>query len=206
MGVGLGVFVAVGLLIQHTASTRLALLFVTGAALGIVLYQSLFGFASAFRVLLGDGLSAGFRAQLIMLGVACVVFFLALAGGSLFGQTVTGFVSPFGVLVAVGSFLFGVGMRLGGGCASGTLFSVGGGSTRMVLTLLFFIVGSVMVIMHLAWRSTLPSLPPISLVSMLSWPLALALNIAVFATAYLIVARRRCRRNSMAACWPTSPR
>lgn len=199
VGVGLAVIVVVGLSIQHAASTRLALLFVTGTALGVVLYQSLFGFTSAFRVLLADGLSAGFRAQMIMLGVACSLFFPALAGGSLFGQTVTGFVSPVGVPVAVGSFVFGVGMQLGGGCASGTLFSVGGGSTRMVLTLLFFIVGSVVGITHLAWWQTLPSLPPISLVSTLGWPLALALNSAVFAAAYLVVARiERARHGTVA--------
>ena len=33
------------------------------------------------------------------------------------------------------SFIFGMGMQLGGGCGSGTLFTVGGGSTRMVITL-----------------------------------------------------------------------
>jgi uncharacterized membrane protein YedE/YeeE len=142
--------VGLGLVIEQSASTRLALLFVTGTALGIVLYQSLFGFTSAFRVLLADGRSAGFRAQMIMLGAACLLFFPALGAGSLWGQPVTGFVSPVGVSVAVGSFLFGVGMQLGGGCASGTLFSVGGGSTRMVLTLLFFIVGSVVGVVQLA--------------------------------------------------------
>jgi uncharacterized protein len=152
--------VELGLLIQESASTRLALLFVTGTGLGIVLYQSLFGFTSAFRVLLADGRSAGFRAQIIMLGVVCALFFPALGAGSLWNQPVVGFVSPMGVSVAVGSFLFGVGTQLGGGCASGTLFSVGGGSTRMVPTLLFFIVGSVVGVVQLAWWETLPSLAP----------------------------------------------
>ena len=182
------VILALALLIQHTTSTRLALLFATGTARGIVLYPSLFGFTSAFRVLLADGRSAGFRAQMIMLGAACLMFFPALAGGSLFGQPVVGFVSPVGISVAVGSFLFGAGMQLGGGCASGTLFSVGGGSARMVLTLLFFIVGSVVGITQLAWWETLPALPPISLVTSLGWPVALGLNLAIFAAAYRVVA------------------
>jgi len=195
----LAVIVLLCLLIQQLASTRLALLFVTGTALGIVLYQSLFGFTSAFRVLLADGRSAGFRAQMVMLGAACVLFFPALASGSLFGQPVTGFVSPVGVSVAVGAFLFGVGMQLGGGCASGTLFSVGGGNTRMVVTLLFFIVGSVVGITHLAWWQTLPSFAPISLIAALGWPAALGLNIAVFAAAYAIVARfERTRHGTLA--------
>jgi uncharacterized membrane protein YedE/YeeE len=180
--------VGFGLLIQQSESTRLALLFATGAGLGIVLYQSLFGFTSAFRVLLADGRSAGFRAQMVMLGVACLLFFPALGAGSLWGQPVVGYVSPVGVSVMVGSFLFGVGMQLGSGCASGTLFSVGGGSTKMVLTLLFFIVGSVVGVVQLGWWQTLPSFAPISLIAVFGWPLALLLNIAVFAAAYALVA------------------
>ena len=186
--IALAAIVGLALLIQQSASIRMALLFATGTALGIVLYQSLFGFTSAFRVLLADGRSAGFRAQMVMLGVACLLFFPALGAGSLWGHPVVGYVSPVGVSVAVGSFLFGVGMQLGGGCASGTLFSVGGGSTKMVLTLLFFIVGSVVGVVQLAWWQTLPSFAPISLVAVFGWPLALLLNIGVFAAAYALVA------------------
>lgn len=171
------------------------LLFLIGTALGVVLYQSLFGFTGAFRVLLADGRSAGFRAQMIMLGVACLLFFPALGTGSLWGQPVVGFVSPVGVSVAVGSFLFGIGMQLGGGCASGTLFSVGGGNTKMVLTLLFFIVGSVVGVVHLAWWETLPSFAPISLIATLGWPIALTLNVAVFAATYGVVSRIERKRH-----------
>ena len=97
IAVGVGVIAALGWAIEHIGSARLALLFLTGTALGAVLYQSLFGFTSAFRVLLADGLSAGFRALLVMLGCACVLFFPALAAGSVFGQPVAGNVSPVGV-------------------------------------------------------------------------------------------------------------
>jgi uncharacterized membrane protein YedE/YeeE len=188
-----------GLVIQHSSSTRQALLFAVGCALGIVLYRSFFGFTSAFRTLLADGHSAGFRAMIVMLGVACLLFFPVLAGGTIFGQYVTGFVSPVGVSVGVGAFLFGVGMQLGGGCASGTLFAIGGGSTRMVLTLFFFIVGSVIGVTHLAWWESLPTLAPLSIISALGWPAALALNMAVFAAAYVGVARiERSRHCSLA--------
>jgi uncharacterized membrane protein YedE/YeeE len=187
------------LLIQQSASNRLAVLFITGTVLGIVLYHSIFGFTSAFRVLLADGRSAGFRAQMVMLGSACLLFFPALANGMLFGQPVAGNVSPVGVSVVFGSFIFGVGMQLGGGCASGTLFTAGGGSIRMLVTLLFFIIGSVFGVMHQAWWKALPSLEPISLVETLGWLPALALNIAVFAIAYFSVARIEQRRHGNVA-------
>ena len=183
------------LLIQQSVSNKLALLFITGTALGIVLYHSVFGFTSAFRVLLADGRSAGFRAQMIMLGSACLLFFPALANGTLFGQPIEGNVSPVSVSVVIGSFIFGIGMQLGGGCASGTLFTAGGGSVRMLVTLLFFIVGSVFGVMHQAWWKALPSLEPISLVATLGWLPALALNLSVFAIAYFSVARIERRRH-----------
>lgn len=182
------VILVLGILTQ-SISSRMALLFATGTALGVVLYQSLFGFTSAFRVLLADGRSAGFRAQMIMLGAACLLFFPALGAGSMFGQPVAGYVSPVGISMAFGSFLFGIGMQLGGGCASGTLFAVGGGNARMILTLLFFIVGSVVGVVHLAWWESLPALAPISLIAVLGWPSALLLNLAVFGCAYGMVSR-----------------
>lgn len=188
-----------GLAVQQTASTKLALLFLIGSALGIVLYHAVFGFTAAFRVLLADGRSAGFRAQLIMLGLACLLFFPALSGGTLFGQTVQGNISPAGLSVVFGSFLFGIGMQLGGGCASGTLFTAGGGSVRMLVTLLFFIIGSVIGVLHQAWWKALPSLEPASLVSLFGWPSALALNLAVFAITYLGVSHLERRRHGEVA-------
>ena len=112
-----------------------------GALLGLSLYHAAFGFTSAWRVFIADGRGAGLRAQMLMLAVGVALFFPALSSGTLFGTPVTGLVSPAGTSVIFGAFVFGIGMQLGGGCASGTLYTVGGGSTRMIVTLLFFIVG-----------------------------------------------------------------
>ncbi|MBC7734903.1 MAG: YeeE/YedE family protein [Bacteriovorax sp.] len=191
--------------IASVAPAKHVLLFLTGTALGGVLYQSVFGFTSAFRVLLADRRSAGFRAQMVMLGAACLLLFPPLAGGTLWGQPLTGFVSPVGVSVMVGAFLFGIGMQLGGGCASGTLYALGGGSTRMLVTLLFFIVGSVVGVTHLAWWEQLPSIGPVSLIAGLGWPWALGLNLAVFAAAYAFVSRlERARHGGVVpiSAWP----
>ena len=117
---------------------------------------------------------------MVMLALAVLLFFPALAAGSLFGQPVSGFVSPVGTSVIVGAFIFGIGMQLGGGCASGTLFTVGGGNARMLVTLLFFILGSLIATQHVGWWFALPSLPPISLVAELGLAPALVLSLAVF--------------------------
>ena len=99
-----------------------------GAALGLVLYHAAFGFTSAWRVFIADRRGEGLRAQMVMLAIASILFFPVLASGTLFGQPVAGNVSPAGIGVVFGAFIFGIGMQLGGGCASGTLYTVGGGS------------------------------------------------------------------------------
>ena len=165
----------------QTVSLRQSALWLIGALLGVALYHASFGFTQAWRVFVADRRGAGLRAQMFMLALGVLLFFPVLSQGTLFGQPVSGFVSPPGVSVVLGAFLFGIGMQLGGGCASGTLFAVGGGNTRMLVTLLFFIIGSVIATAQFDWWSNLPALAPTSLVK--SWGLGTALvaNLAVFA-------------------------
>ncbi|MCB5174982.1 YeeE/YedE family protein [Microvirga lenta] len=167
--------------IGSIVNPRQAALYVLGAVLGIVLYHAAFGFTSAWRVFIADRRGEGLRAQMVMLAVASALFFPVLASGSLFGQPVTGLVSPAGLSVVVGAFIFGIGMQLGGGCASGVLYTAGGGSTRMLITLAGFIAGSAIGAAHLHWWAALPSLPKISLVEAWGPWTALAAQLAVFA-------------------------
>jgi len=167
--------------LAQTVSPRQSALYVVGALLGVALYHAAFGFTSAWRVFIADGRGAGLRAQMLMLAVGVALFFPALDAGTLFGNPVTGLVSPAGTSVVVGAFIFGIGMQLGGGCASGTLYTVGGGSTRMIVTLAAFIVGSVIATAYMPFWSSLPQLQPISLVKTLGLAPALALNWLVFA-------------------------
>jgi uncharacterized membrane protein YedE/YeeE len=160
---------------------RQSALYVIGALLGVALYHAAFGFTSAWRVFIADGRGEGLRAQMVMLAVGVALFFPALSAGSLFGTPVAGLVQPAGTSVIVGAFIFGIGMQLGGGCASGTLYTVGGGSTRMIVTLIAFIAGSVIGTAYMPFWTSLPQLKPISLVKELGLAPALALNWVVFA-------------------------
>jgi uncharacterized membrane protein YedE/YeeE len=100
---------------------------------------------AAYRRFILSGRGAGLRAQIIMLGLASLAFAPLLA----YGSNVGGALAPIGVSLLVGAFIFGVGMQLAGGCASGTLYTVGGGGTRMLIVLAAFIAGSYR---HLAFR------------------------------------------------------
>jgi len=158
-----------------------ALLFLVGGALGMTLYHASFGFTSSWRVFIKERRGRGLRAQMIMLALAVLLFFPALGAGELFGNPVKGNVNPVSMSVMIGAFIFGIGMQLGGGCASGTLYTVGGGSARMLVTLLFFCVGSLIATSHLDWWFALPHLEPISLVESLGVLPGLLLSFIVFA-------------------------
>lgn len=174
---------------------RAAALWGLGAALGLTLFHAAFGFAGAFRRLLGQGRGAGLRAQMIMLGLAVVLFLPALAAGSVFGTPVRGFVFPVGVALLVGAFLFGIGMQIGGGCGSGTLYTAAGGQgLRMWVTLASFIAGATLA----AWQGEAwlewPALPPVSLPEVLGTRGALAVSLLAFLAVWqvsLVIERRR---------------
>ncbi|MFD0049918.1 YeeE/YedE family protein [Actinomycetes bacterium NPDC127524] len=151
--------------IVRTANWTQGALFIIGLALGATLLHARFGFTSAFRRLMSVGNVQGLQAHMLMLAVSSTLFAIILSTGFTFtGLKPAGYVSPVGVSVVFGAFLFGIGMQLGGGCASGTLYSVGGGSSSMILTLLAFIGGSVLGAYHFKfWMQDTPSFPPISL-------------------------------------------
>ncbi len=183
---------------------RQGALFLLGGALGLVLYHAAFGFTSAWRVFITDGRGKGLRAQMVMLAIAVLLFFPVLASGTLFGMPVRGSLAPLSVGVVAGAFLFGIGMQMGGGCASGTLFTAGGGNARMLVTLFFFIVGSVIGTLHFDWWLQLPAIQPVSLVQSFGPTGGIALSLALFAAiAALTVAVERRRHGALEAEAPT---
>ena len=109
---------------QHISQS---LLLIIGLLLGYTLFHARFGFTSAFRRMMAVGNGQAMRSHMLMLAVAVTLFAPIHAfGTTLFGGDVAGYVAPLGVSLVVGAFVFGIGMQLGGGCASGTLYAVGG--------------------------------------------------------------------------------
>src|ERR1700712_2148697 len=194
LGIAPLLILAGALYLAQTVNGRQAALYIVGALLGVTLYHAAFGFTSAWRVFIADRRGAGLRAQMVMLAVGVGLFFPALAAGSLFGMPVTGLVSPAGTSVVFGAFIFGIGMQLGGGCASGTLYTVGGGNARMLVTLLFFIIGSVIATHHVDWWFSLPSFPATSIVKTFGVIPALVMSLALFAVIALVTIKLEKRR------------
>lgn len=182
-----------GALIWLQASPRFFFLFLIGGGLGVALYHAAFGFTAGWRNYIVKRRSRGLRAQLLLLAVSSVLFIPVVASG-----LANGAIAPVGGFIIVGSFLFGVGMQLGGGCGSGTLFTVGAGNRRMLITLIAFIVGSVVGTIHLPWWLSGPNMGGINLAVSLDPVGAIMLQVSVLlALAWVVMSVERDRHGSV---------
>ena len=175
-------FLTIALLVD----LRQGALFLIGGALGATLFHGSFGFTGGWRRMVVEKRGRGMRAQMLMIGVAAVAMIPLVAAGSIGGQAIVGAAAPVGVSVLLGAALFGLGMQLGGGCGSGTLFTVGGGSARMLVTLAFFIIGALIGTAHLPYWLEQPSFGTISLGAELGIATAIALSVAGLALVALV--------------------
>ena len=141
-----------------------SLIFVIGLLLGFTLYHASFGFTGGWRNFIEKSDSSALRAQFLMLVFVILLFSGFLNSKSLFFEnSIIGSLAPTSVSVIIGSFIFGFAMQLAGGCGSGTLFTLGGGNAKMFVTLIFFIVGSLVGTYNFTFWLDLPSLGNISL-------------------------------------------
>jgi uncharacterized protein len=196
---GLAVAAILGVYLLFTQEIAQTVLLVLGLLLGYTLFHARFGFTSAFRRVMSVGNGQALRSHMLMLAVAVTLFAPILATGyTFFGGEAAGYVSPVGVSLIVGAFMFGIGMQLGGGCASGTLYAIGGGRSVMFITLLFFIVGATVGAAHLPfWTEELPSFEPVSLATStgLGYFGAWAVSIALFGFITWITLRIEKKKN-----------
>ncbi|HEX9646114.1 MAG TPA: YeeE/YedE family protein [Alphaproteobacteria bacterium] len=179
---------------------RNAALFVLALGIGVTLYHASFGFTGAWRRVFVAGDISGVSAQIVMLAAASLLFAPVLAHGGAFGREIAGAVAPVSVSMAFGAFLFGIGMQLGGGCASGTLYTAGGASLRMMLVLAFFCLGTFLGSLDLHRWQQLPGIGPVSLGTALGWEVALPLQLALLGAIYL--ALRRAGGRNVVPLWP----
>ena len=141
--VGAGLSTALVIAVAVSEGSAKAAVAGVGIALGVALFHSRFGFTSAWRQLVAVGQGRGLQAHMLMLAIALVGFSVIIENGKgFFGVTTGGYVAPITLGLLVGAFLFGIGMQLGGSCASGTLFATGSGQLGVLITLVGFVAGS----------------------------------------------------------------
>lgn len=134
--VATAILVALVLLDGQPASAALIL---GGFALGVVFLKAEFSYTASWRRFLTRGEAGGLIGGLIVIAICALAVVPVAALWPGFG----GAVAPLGPSLVIGAFVFGIGMQLANGCGSGTLYTVGGGSGRMLITLAFFVIGSV---------------------------------------------------------------
>ena len=166
-----------------------------GLAAGIILYHAAFGFTAAWREVVKTGRGAGLRAQMIMLGVTVLIFTPLIAQEEIWGISLSGSVAPLNIAVICGAFMFGLGMQLGGGCASGTLFTAGGGNMRMLITLAAFIAGSLLGTWQWSSWQGAPGFPPFSLAQNFGTVWAILISLGLFAAVWFATTLHERRRH-----------
>ena len=144
---------------------RWGFLFSISGLFGFLLKYGNFGFTCSFRTLVTDWNFMQFRDLLLMLFIAtgsCSLVSSIKNLHPLFDLThkenFYDSAQPIGLSLILGSFLFGIGMQLGNGCASGTLVGIGEGFIKSYIVLPFFIIGSTLAITDpvFNWYSKLP--------------------------------------------------
>jgi len=183
----------ISLFVQQSIAGLQYLSFLIGVGLGITLMHAAFGFTGSWRAFIREQDGKGIRAQLLLLGLTSLLFFPLL--GQVFPSIQAGAaLAPVGTSVLVGAFLFGIGMQLGGGCGSGTLYTMGQGQVDMLITLAFFIIGATLGTVHLDWWLSLPGYGSISVIAHLGWWQALLLQLVILAALYGLVRLQEIRR------------
>jgi len=167
-----------------------AALILGGFGLGVAFLKAEFSYTASWRRFLTRGEGGGLLGGLIVIAVSALAVVPMAALKHDFG----GAIAPLGPSLIIGAFVFGIGMQLGNGCGSGTLYTVGGGSGRMLITLLLFIIGSVLGSLSLPSFLALGGIDPILASDYLGpWGgLAATLaSIALAAALIVVVAKRR---------------
>jgi len=142
-------FIVAGLLIlisllYYRANTYYIYLIVYiwfGVAYGLLLQYGRFCFASAFR----DLFAIGVPRMIVGIITAMVIFSLVTAFLTV-NKMGTFHPGPLGIHEVIGGFIFGIGMVLAGGCASGTLYKSGEGNGTSLLALVGIVFSQAIVV------------------------------------------------------------
>ena len=126
---------------------------VTGLAFGYILQRSRFCFTASMRDPYLTGGTTLTRAVLAAFAITTIGFTAIKYGYYQNGLPIPGmsYVVPISGATVIGAFMFGVGMVIAGGCASGTLMRVGEGFYMQMLSLVFFVIGSLLGAQHFGW-------------------------------------------------------
>lgn len=189
--IGLAVFlliVGVGVFLGFQSS-NMALAWVFGCCFGFILQKSRFCFTASLRDPCITGSTSITRAVLIAFAITTIGFTAIKYGSFVTTGTIPGqsYIMPISLATAIGGILFGIGMVIAGGCASGTLMRVGEGFGMQILSLLFFVIGSLIGASHMGWWTLNfnADAPRIFLPDIFGWGGAVIIQLLIIALLYI---------------------
>lgn len=189
--IGFGVLLAmivIGVLLCFKNGT-LALYWTFGCCFGFILQKARFCFTASLRDPCITGSTSVTRAVLVAFAITTIGFAAIKYGAFVNGQEIPGqsYIMPISLATAIGGILFGIGMVIAGGCASGTLMRVGEGFSMQMLSLLFFVIGSLIGAGHMGWwtENFIATAPRIFLPDLFGWGGAVILQLAIIGMLYI---------------------
>jgi len=194
----IGILAAVAITLFYTLFTKaeVVILFLIGLAFGVIIQRSRFCFVTSYKDIFIIRDAALFKAIIIAMLVATVGFSLIMynmvpdpSTGELPAHAkINNIGSPFGIPHLIGGILFGLGMTLAGGCASGTLYRMGEGYISLWVAFLGTLVGYVFIAHN--WEWLYPNLlagTKIWLPQYLGWGWSVFLTISALVSAYILI-------------------
>jgi len=186
------ILVAIGLFeLALSNAVALGIFMLFGLALGFILQRSGFCFTASFRDMFttGDGRLA--RGVIVATAIAMLGFAVIQSLGLR-----DPWVLPVGWHTVVGGLMFGFGMVLAGGCATGSLFRAGEGSVQLMFALLGGMLGAALTSIFLA-RIGFQYSAGIWLPEVMGWQGALVSGLAFLALWLLVVQWNQWRRKQV---------
>lgn len=193
-----GILAAVAITLFYTLFTKaeVVILFLIGLAFGVIIQRSRFCFVTSYKDIFISKDAALFKAIIIAMLVATVGFSLIMynmvpdpSTGELPAHAkINNIGSPFGIPHLIGGIIFGLGMALAGGCASGTLYRMGEGYVSLWVAFLGTLVGYVFIAYN--WEWLYPNLlegTKIWLPQYLGWGWSVFLTLSALIGVYVLI-------------------
>jgi len=185
----LAVMIAAGILLSIFKSPTVGMFLMFGGCFGFVLQKSRFCFTASLRDPCITGSTSLTKAVLIAFALTSIGFTAIKYSAFASGQTIPGmsYVQPVSLATVVGGVMFGIGMVIAGGCASGTLMRVGEGFHMQVLALVFFIIGSLWGAHDMGWwnLNVIADSPRIFLPDVFGWMGAIVIQLLIIGCLYI---------------------
>ncbi|MFZ5626818.1 MAG: YeeE/YedE thiosulfate transporter family protein [Bacillota bacterium] len=122
-----------------------------GIIFGFTLQRSRFCMASMLRDYFLFGFKQPARALFLLMLVTTIGFTIVRVWRQATGHTLVGYWEPWGWGTVIGGLLFGLGMVLAGGCASGMLMRMGEGYAMQWLAFIAFLLGTGLAVWLFPW-------------------------------------------------------